>query len=231
MAENTKSGNWLLDNKALVGVIAAVLVVAIVLVGYLSWKNSINNEGFRRQREVVQQYNTYQTSLSTCLDNTRISSQVASQEFDQLKNVLTAAVSARYVDAHGQPTTASSALGGGQMISVLQEQYPNIDVSLWKQLMSEATGCRSQVAGVNDKLQFVAASFDTWTHQGSIFSKPVRQNWPNDELKVMSLQGPITGRAALDFLTLPITTGEATQAVQTHTMPSQQLFPSASPTQ
>lgn len=220
---------WARKNVGLIAGLVAIIVIAVVVVGYLSWRKGINNDAFDRQRQVVSAYNNYQTELSNCLDKTGISAQVATTEYAQLKNTMTAIIAARYQTPDGQTTRAGGALGGGQLISALQEQYPQIDNSLWKELQTTAVGCRNQVAGSNKQLQFVAGNFDTWTNQGSIFSSPIRNNWPDERLKAFGLQGPLTGRDALDFIVQPITTGEATQAIRTHEMPSQQLFPSSSP--
>lgn len=199
-------------------IIAVAVVSLVVILGTLSWVNGIDNEGYTKQRAVLQQYNVYQTELSTCLDNTSVASQIATEEYEQVKNVLTSIISARYGD--------EGALSeGGAFVSALQEQYPEIDRSLWKQLMTVAIGCRNQVAGVNNELQSVAARFETWTNTGGLFAKRFHNRYPTDELKVVGLTGPLSGQAALDFLTVPLTTAAATEAIRNHEMPSTDLFP------
>lgn len=209
---------WFSRNKGISIAAGVAAVIAIVVFSFASWVNSIHNEGWTKQRAVLQQYNTYQTSLSTCLDNSQVGAQIASQEYKQVKDVLTSIVSARYSDA--------GALNGssGAFVSALQEQYPDIDRTLWKQLMTTAIGCRNQVADTNNELQSVAGRFDTWAHTGGIFERQFRSKFPNSDLVVIGLNGPMTGAAALTFLVTPITTGEATNAIRTHVMPEQDLF-------
>ena len=214
--------NWMKGHLKLVIGLGALVGMLLAIVGIASSINSIDNEGFEKQRDVLQQYNIYQTELSTCLDNTNIASQIAVEEYQQVKDVFTAIVGARYGD--------EGALSeGGAFVSALQEQYPEIDRSLWKQLMTTAVGCRNQVAGVNNELQSVASRFDKWCNTGGLWAKMFRSRYPTDELKVMSFSGPVTGQAALDFLTTPITTSEATNAIRTHEMPTQDLFPGGDP--
>jgi hypothetical protein len=222
------SPEWLTKHKR--EIIAASVVVAALFITWLTltWAQNIHNEGFKRQRQVSQQYNNYQTSLSTCLNTTDLSTQMASAEYAQFKDVMTAIISARYQTPDGQPTTADGVLGDGALISALQENYPDVDRSLWKQALATAVGCRNQVAGEMAHLQQVSASFDTWANTGNPISKHYRNNWPNDQLKVQGLLGELTGQDALDFLTQPVLTTSATQAIRTHTMPDQPLFPSSS---
>jgi hypothetical protein len=210
---------WVKSHLSIVIGAAIAVVLLIIFLVFMSWKNGIHNEGFEKQRDVVTLYNNYQTALSTCLDQTNISSQVAAENLEQVKNALTAIVGARYSDEKGALSS------DGPIVSALVEQYPEIDSSLWQQLMTTAVGCRAQVAGANGQLQHVAAKFDTWTHQGSWYAKAFRNNWPNDELKVVTLNGGVTGREALDFIVTPLTTGEAKNALLAHEMPNQDLFP------
>jgi hypothetical protein len=226
----TDASDWIKSHRRLLIAVVAIVVMLSIFWRIASWINDIDNKGFNRQRDVVKEYNIYQTQLSTCLDNTNISSQIAQAEYEQVKNALTAIVAARYKDANGQPTRADSVLGGGALISALQEQYPEIDRSLWKQFMNTAIGCRNQVAGEMGKLQYVAGNFDTWANTGGLIEKRFRGRYPTDELKVIGLNGPLTGRPALEFLTQPVLTSDATNAVRTHEMPSQDLFPDTTPT-
>lgn len=208
---------WIKRHMALV--IVAVLVIAVggAALIFFSWRNSINNEAYGQQRDVFKVYNQYQTALSTCLDQSRIAAQISTEEYDRFKDTVTPIIGARY---------DGEALTGDAAVSVLVESYPEVDRSLWKQFMSTALGCRANTGDVNDDLQRVAGDFDTWVHQGGVFEKMVRNNWPNDELKVTGLNGVLTGQDALDFIVTPLTTGEALNALKTHTMPDQDLFPS-----
>lgn len=219
--ESNSNMDWI--KKPVVWVVTAVVVLALAVgLGVWNWTNTIKNEGNTWQVKVVQQYNNYQVSLSTCLDNTRVSAGIAEEQFAQIKDILVGAVSARYVDANGDPTNARAALGGGQLISALAEQYPTIDTTVWHDLMTNAIGCRNQAMGEAQELQSVAARFNQWLVTGGVFSRNIRDNWPTDGLKVTGLNGQmITGQAALDFITQPVLTSDALKAFQTHTMPDQ----------
>lgn len=203
--------------------IAALAVVAVVVgMSIWSWTNTIKNEGNTWQVKVVQQYNNYQVSLSTCIDNTRLGAKIADEQFEQIKDILVGAVSARYVDANGNSTNASTALGGGQLISALAEQYPDIDTTVWQQLMTNAIGCRNQAMGEAQELQSVAARFNQWLVTGGVFSRQIRDNWPTDGLQVTGLNGQmLTGQSALAFITQPVLTSDAIKAFETHVMPDQ----------
>lgn len=198
--------------------IAVLVIIAVSVFAFFSWKNAIDNNGYKRQRAVETQYNHYQTSLSTCLDKSRVGAGIASEEYDRIKDTLTAVVSARYKG--GSPLDGD----GGALVSALAEAYPTIDNSLWKQLMTTVLGCRNEVAGVNNELQSLAGRFDTWSNTGGIFAKHYREKYPTDELKVAGLNGQLTGQAALDFIVTPLTTSEAGDALKNHTMPEQDLF-------
>lgn len=209
---------WFRNHRGISIAVGVTAIVALLGFAFASWINAIHNDGWTRQRAVTQQYNVYQTSLSTCLDNSQVGAQIATEEYSQVKDLLTSVVSARYSD--------EGALNGtsGAFVSALQEQYPAIDRTLWKQLMTTAIGCRNQVADTNNELQSVAQRFDTWAHTGGIFAKPFRSKFPNTDLVVIGLNGPLTGEQALAFLVTPITTGEAATAIRTQQMPNQDLF-------
>lgn len=206
--------------------LALVIVIFIVWLSYASWKQGINNEGARLQNNIVALERKVETQLSTCLDNSRVGAQVAEKEFDAIKDVLTSVASARYVDDNGDSTNASAALGGGAFISALQENYPQIDQSTWKRLMDIVIGCRKDVRDDQDRLQHDAADFKTWTQTGGVFSSKIRNNYPDEKLTVYNAldKRQVTGAEALEYLTRVIKTSEATQAIDTATMPDQDLF-------
>lgn len=206
---------WITKNLKLVIVAVVVLVVGIIAFGIASWINSVNNTAFSKQRDVIAKYNIFQNELSTCLDNTRLAAGIAQEEYSQVSDMLESIVGARYGGDE------ADALSGDAFVSVLVEQYPEIDRSLWKQFMTKALGCRDQTKGVNGDLQALAGRFDTWTSTGSLLSKPIRNNYPDDRLKVQGPDGVLTGRDALDFIVTPITTADARDALVNKEMPDQ----------
>lgn len=212
--------------------IGAVLIVALVMsvFGVLNWQRSVRAQGETYQYNVGAKYQNVQTQLGTCLDNTVLSAQIAEQERQSLKETLTAVIQARYTNSNGETLDITSTDGQALAIRVLQEAYPNVSPDLYKQLMTVAVGCRNQVAGVQQDLQIYAANFKSWTKSGSFLGGIIRESFPNGSLKVQGLNGELTGQAALDFITEPITTQAASDAMKNKQMPEQTLFPSAAPT-
>lgn len=213
--------DWVRHHIPLVSTLVGILVVGLIALGVAGWVNGIQNDGITRQNEVVAVYNEMKIELSTCLDNSMQAAGIAQQERSTLQDVLVGTASARYQNGTG-PANSQIA------ITAIQEAYPNVSDALFKQLMTIVVGCRNQVAGAQDKLQYVGNGFSTWTQTGGVFEKMVRAQFPDSRLKVIGIDGrAITGRDALDFIIQPILTGDADQAGKTHTMPAQTLFPSA----
>ena len=213
---------WMIISAVLVGIVLVGLIMA-------SWINSVKNEGFTLQRAVITKYQGVETELSTCLDNSMVAAGVAQKERDTLKDVLIGTASARYQDGSGKAVDpANSQIA----INVIVEAYPQITDELFRQLMTISTGCRNQVKGAQQDLQAYGGRFDTWTQTGPWYEKWLRNDYPDDRLKVTGTNGSqVTARDALDFIVTPISTGEAKDAVTSKNMPNQQLFPSASPSQ
>lgn len=210
-----------------VGALIGALVIGLV---YANWRNGVNNEGFEWQRNTVTKYQGVQVELSTCLDNSTLSAQVASSERQSLKDLLIGTASARYQGQNANGTLNAATVTTPVMFNAVHEAYPQVSNELFERLMTTAVGCRNQLAGAMEDLQAFAGRFDIWAHTGNIWVKPVRKNWPNQELEVTGLGGvKITGKAALKFLAEPIITGDAAKAVQSHVMPDRQLFPTATP--
>jgi len=215
---------WVKKHLKLAIGLAVAIVVLIASLGIVGWVNGIQNDGFTRQQQVDLEYGNMQIELSKCLDNSMKSAQIAQAERDSLKDILVGTASARYPDGAG-PANSQIA------ITAIHEAYPNVSDELFKQLMTIVVGCRNQFAGEQEKLRWVAINFNTWTQTGEWYEKPIRGSlFPDDRLKATGADGRvITGRAALEFITQPILTGDAGDATKTKTMPEQTLFPSATP--
>jgi hypothetical protein len=233
---------WIRENRKLVvgigSALVAILLAGLVWYAYASWANGIRNEGEANQRRVKTYQEQIETSLSTCLDKGRIGAQVAQQEFNSVRDILIGTAQARYVDKDGKSTNASGTLGGGQLISALNEQYPNIDTATWKKLMDVVIGCRTDVQATQDRLITEAGLFDTWRTTGGVFEKKIRKEFPNQNLKVIDREKTalqkragipgdvwLTGEEALAYLTRVISTQAAQDAIRTGTAPDQDLFP------
>lgn len=207
----------------IVGVVAAVVLVFGLSIW--GWLNGIDNEANTRQRSLITLYQGVETKLSTCLDNSMQAAGIAKQERDSLKDMMIGTALAR-------SKNGSSSEGAVLNINAVNEALPqNVSNDLYKQLMTTVTGCRNEVAGAQQNLQAYGGEFDIWTQTGGVFEKMVRGKYPNEKLKAVNADGDtLTGRDALDFIVTPISTTDAKDAVTSKEMPSQQLFPSSSPT-
>jgi|GEM_PF-2751272 len=219
---------WLMSHIPLVASIIGVVVLSLIVLSFLNWQRGVSQQGYEWQNNTYVKYQQVQTTLSTCLDNTMISAQIAQQERQSLRDTLTAVVQARYVDANGNAIDVNTQAGQAVIIKVIQEQYPNVSPDLFKQLMTVAVGCRNEVSGAQQDLQAYAGRFQTWIRGGNIFDGAIRESFPNDDLQVQGLNGTLTGKEALRFIAEPILTSEATTASKTKQMPTQSMFPSAS---
>jgi hypothetical protein len=230
---------------AFIGIICglgALFLLLVSLLGIAQYHRNVEKDGNAYQNNLIALQRQVGIDLSNCLDKTLIANQVSDKQTAAVKNILTAALSARYTDKSGDTaskTSADAALGGGSFISALHENYPTIDTGTWKDLMSTATGCRDDVADDQNHLQAYAAQFRTWSQSGNILSHGIRGKYPNDLLSVTASQNDgtsqtLTGQAALTYLTRTVLTSDAQSAINTGTMPNQNLggttlTPSATP--
>lgn len=219
---------WLARNTKLAIGIAVALVLAFVALLIVQYTISVRNEGEIMQERIETLYKTSQNSLSTCIDQGQIAAQVAVQERESLGDTLTDVASARYTDANGNPTNASGALGGGQLISMLQEQYPTVDPALFKNLQATVIGCRTQFQGAQDRLFIDAQAFEQWQLSNNVFNSAIKDSFPSEELDVENLatKQTVTGVAALAYMTRVITVEAAKDAFESGTLVEQDLFAS-----
>lgn len=203
---------------------AVLLVVAII--AYIGYTNSVRNAGERQEQTLSGLYNTSIISLSTCFDQGRIAAQVTEEEFAAVQEVLEGAVSARYVDASGNPTDASGVFAGGQLISALQEQYPEIDQRSWQNLQTVVVGCRDEFQGTQERIQASAVSYNQWrVSDVPVFNSWVKASFPSDELRITTSNGQtLYGQAAYDQITRPVAVTSAIESFENGEMVEQELF-------
>lgn len=210
------------------GLVAIGSVVVLVIAGLLVWQYRVSqeNEGEALQERVEQIHSSAQNSLSTCLDQGQVAAQVADAEFDRLKEILTDAVSARYVSQDGTATSASEALGGGQLFSAVVESYPEIDQASFQNLQDVVVGCRDEYQGSQDRLFNEIREFETWIQTGGIFSQGIREGFPTDGLEVIdySTGETVTGQEALNYMSRVIIVGDAREAYAEGELGEQDLF-------
>lgn len=206
--------------------VAAVAVVAVVVLGTWVYSFGVRNYGEAMQERIEALYNQSRTSLSACIDQGNVAAQVTVQEYESLKDILTDVASARYVDAEGNPTNASGVLGGGQLISALSEQYPEIDQRGWLNLQSLVIGCRDDFRNAQDRVFIDAASFEQWKLTDNPFNAWIKDDFPSSTLNVENLATGemLTGQAALDYMTRVISVAEANEAFESGELGEQDLF-------
>jgi len=206
-------------------ILGAVALVAIIIVSYISYTISVRNEGERQEQDLTALYSQSVNSLSTCFDQGQVAAQVTQKEYESIKDILVGAVSARYVDANGDPTNASGALGGGQLISALQEQYPQIDQRSWQNLQTLVIGCRDEFQGKQDRIQSFAANYNKWRVSDDLFNSWIKSSFPSNELKVVTASGDsLYGLAAYDRIVRVVAVDEAITAFETGQLDEQDLF-------
>ncbi|HEY8886671.1 MAG TPA: hypothetical protein VIM31_04210 [Candidatus Microsaccharimonas sp.] len=217
---------WIKKNKVLVvGVLAGVVVVVLIILGIVGYNFSVRNEGERQEQDLSALYNQSLNSLSTCVTQGSIAAQVTTQEYQTIKETLVAAVSARYVDANNNPTDASGVLGGGKLISALQENYPQIDQRDWQNLQTLVVGCRDEFQGSQDRIQATAAAYNKWRVTDNAFNFAIKGSFPSNELKVVTPTGDtLYGQSAYDRITRVVSAEAASAAFDSGTLPEQNLF-------
>jgi hypothetical protein len=216
---------WFIKNKVLVAVLGSLVVIGVVILGVIQFNFSVRNEGERQEQDLTALYNESVNSLSTCISQGSIAAQVTEQEFETIKEILVQVAAARYVDAAGNPTDASGVIGGGQLISALQENYPQIDQRSWQNLQTLVVGCRDEFQGSQDRIQVTAAAYNRWRVSDDLLTAPIKADFPSDELKVVLPSGDtLYGQSAYDRITRVVSVEEANTAFQTGTLEQQDLF-------
>lgn len=217
--------SWLQRNiKLVIGGGIAVIVI-IMVVGTLNWVRGVNAEGYAWQNNALAKYQGIQTTLSTCLDNTRMGAQVAERERQTIIDGMKAIVAERTKN-HQEAIPGDATV----FVNAVAEAYPELSSDLYKQLMTIAVGCRNEVNGAQKDMQAFAARFKTWVKSGNVFEGMIREQYPNAELVVEGPNGLLTGKAALESMATPIITKDADDATKDKTMPEQDPFPSSKPT-
>lgn len=216
---------WIKKNKILVGVLAGIVVVGLIVLAIVNYTFNVNNEGQRQEQDLTALYSQSLNSLSTCIDQGRTAAQVTEEEYKTIKDTFVEVASARYVGTDGKPTNASGVLGGGQLISALQEQYPQIDQRDWQNLQTLVVGCRDEFQGAQDRIQVTAAAFNKWRVSDNIFNAGIKAGYPSNELKVVKPDGEtLYGQAAYDRITRVVSTEDANAAFESGKLGEQDLF-------
>lgn len=226
MANANGATGWFARNTKLVVIAAAVVAVIIAVLMIVQYNFTVRNEGEAMQEDVEALYKQSQNSLSACIDQGMVSAQVTQQERESLRDTLTEVASARYTDASGNPTNASGVLGGGQLISMLQENYPQVSDRLFLSLQTTVVGCRKEFQGTQDRLAVFTRDYNNWRQTDNLLNFSIKQEFPSETLDVKNLTTgeTITGAPALAYMTRAITVEAAKEAFESGTLGEQDLF-------
>ncbi|MDB5163379.1 MAG: hypothetical protein JWO54_450 [Candidatus Saccharibacteria bacterium] len=216
---------WIKKNKVLVIVLAAVVLLGLIILIVISSIFSVRNEGERYEQRLTFLYGQSVNALSTCIDQGRTAAQVTQEEYDTIKETLVEVAAARYVDSEGNATDASGVLGGGQLISALQENYPQIDQRSWQNLQTLVIGCRDEFQGTQDRVLDQARYFNEWRVSDDVFNSWIKAEFPSDELKVVTSNGEtLYAMSAYDRITRVVAVDDANEAFETGELGEQDLF-------
>jgi hypothetical protein len=207
-----------------------LLIIGLVIAQQVK---GVHNAGEAYQQNLIKDKNNIGIALSNCVDKTNVSTQAAILQSQSVQQILTSALAARY-QGTGNPQTQALP-NNGSLISALQEQYPDVDVSTWKQLLVVVDSCRDDTTDAQNTLQGDAALFVTWTLQGNVFSSGIHHGYPNKNLYFLDAHGNrLTGQAALDAIRNPVLLDSArnansTGSEQQQNLPGYPTSPSATP--
>lgn len=228
MSDNTDTfdlGAFVKKHLKLISILGVIALVGIIVFSYFAYTISLRNEGERQEQTLTALYGTSINELSTCYDQGEVAAQVTEREYESIKEILVGATAARYVDASGNTTNASGALGGGQLISALQEQYPNIDQSSWQALQSLVIGCREDFLGSQNRILATAENYNQWRVSENMFNGWVLDEFPSDELRIVTASGEtLYGMSAYDRIVRGVPVDKAIEAFETGELESQNLF-------
>lgn len=222
-SEETTS--FISKNKTLLTVAGAFVALVVVIIMIASYTISQRNAGERREQDLSALYNQSQISLSTCFDQGNVAAQVTEKEYESIKEILVGAASARYVDDNSTPARANDALGGGQLISALQENYPQVDQRSWQNLQTLVIGCRDEFQGTQNRIQSNAASYNKWRESENLANGWIKSSFPSDKLKIVTADGTtLYGQSAYDRIVKVVAVDEAINAFETGRLEEQDLF-------
>ncbi len=182
-----------INNKVIGGIIAGVAVLALII-GIVTIKAHVYNAGLVKEKQIVELNNNNTIQLNQYVASLKEQVGIANVKSNALDKILKDAVSARY-----NPTQMSDPSSKGSFYSAMHEAYPNIDVSVYDQIITFVQGQRQDYALLQKQLQSMLADFDTW--RGSFPNSLFAGGFPDHWLVVSDDNGNrIDGQKALDYL-------------------------------
>jgi len=182
-----------INTKVLGGVGAGVLVLALII-GFFGVKVHVGNVALQKEKAIVQLNNNNTIQLNQYVASLKEQVGIANVKSNALDKILKDALSARY-----NPTQMADPNSKGSFYSAMHEAYPNIDVSVYDQIITFVQGQRQDYALLQKQLQSMLADFDTW--RGSFPNSMFAGGFPDHWLVVSDDNGNrIDGQKALDYL-------------------------------
>ncbi len=205
--------------------IVVVLVIAVVsVIGILNWRRGVRAEGYEWQNYSMAKYQKIDTTAGNCFNSTLVSAQIAEEERQSLMETLKETVKGWSFDENGNQLDMGTPASAGLAINALRAAYPNVSNELFDKLQTTAVKCRADIADAQLDLQAYTARFKTWTKSSDIITGSIREDFPNEELRIEGPNGDLTGMAALEFMATPISSDDVKQMLQDKALPDQQLF-------
>ena len=181
--------------------LAGVVVVGLILFGaYIS----ITNNLITMQNNLQAHYDSNRSQLAGYARDIETEFGVANGGMDKLKEVLEAAVSARYK----QGSTAAPA--NGQLFSMIKEAYPNVDASVYTRIADRVHDYEVKYQNLQSGLASEAATFDTYRQKfpARLFSG----GYPTNDLTARGPDGELHGASALRQMKQLVTSGASDKA-------------------
>jgi hypothetical protein len=157
------------------------IVVLVVVLGlaYVMEMSAITREGTRRETQLRAEYLICQARLSQYYTNGENSLQIASQNAQQIKSIMTDVASGKYGDAQ------KLADPHNQVYLAIVQSYPNVgSVSdAYKAAQSVLVGSYNDYTEENQKLWTMLSDYDNWRTGGWIQSPLIaRAGFPSNRL-------------------------------------------------
>ncbi|CAN5520108.1 hypothetical protein BH10CYA1_BH10CYA1_31680 [soil metagenome] len=177
----------------IIGLGAVALVVAIGIWGFFYYQG-VMNEGLRQEKQIVSLNNSNTIELNQYVASLKEQVGIANVKSNALDKILKDALSARY-----NPAQMADPNSKGSFYSAMHEAYPNIDVSVYDQIIVFVKQKREGYAVLQKGMQKLLEEFDVW--RGSFPNSIFTGNLPDHWLTVQDNDGKkLTGAAALEYL-------------------------------
>ncbi len=177
----------------IIGIGAAGLVLVLGIWAFFTYQG-VMNEGLRQEKQIVSLNNSNTIELNQYVASLKEQVGIANVKSAAIDKILKDALSARY-----NPAQMSDPSSKGSFYSAMHEAYPNIDVSVYDQIIVFVKQKRENYAVLQKQMQHLLEEFDVW--RGSFPNSIFTGNLPDHWLTVQDNDGnKLTGAQALQYL-------------------------------